>query len=90
MKYNITFSNDMGHLTSKPGISELPMHIYNFAFEKVQNKFIYATDTLGLGCRFYVLKRGLANKWTYTIGPDTIMLDYSKLDKYDPSDMKIL
>ena len=83
--YTISFYNDMGHLLTKPEYSKLPSEIYRFACEKIRNKLDYATDTSNLGCRFYILKSGLSNRWTYSNG---ITIDYSQLDKYDSKTMR--
>ena len=85
--YLISFHNDMGHLLTTPEYSQLPRNIYNFAMEKKNNKLLNATDNMNLGCRFYILKPGLLNKWTYYLNGDSIELDYSQLDNFNPDTM---
>ena len=85
--YRISFYTDMGHLLTRPDYAEIPRHIYDFVSEKRKNKLIYATDNEKKWCRFYILKPGLLNEWTYNLNEDTITIDYSKLDKFDPESM---
>lgn len=78
----------MGHLTTDPWISDLPRHIYDFATKHLLGKYYCATDLKGIGCTYYILKEGVAETWEQSIGPDLVYLDYSRLDKFDPSFMK--
>jgi hypothetical protein len=87
-KYKVTFYNDMGHLVTEPWITKLPRHIYEFACNHLLGKYYYATDLKGLGCTFYILRDGLATTWEHSVGEDIVEIDYSRLDKFDPSCMK--
>lgn len=82
--YNISPYNDMGHLMLKPLTVRIPNHICKFVYAVIKNKIITTTDIQGHGACYYILKPGLEPSWTYTLGEDTIVIDYSKLDKYDP------
>jgi len=64
MSYTVTFENDMGHLVI--GEKDLPREIVSFCYEKIANKYVLATDNKHIGARYYILKPGLASKWTYT------------------------
>ena len=86
--YKISFYNDMGHLMTEPKIWNMPDHIYKFAYEKIKNKLVYATDNDRLGCRFYILKPGLSNQWTYNFNGVHITMDYSQLDRFNPNTMR--
>jgi hypothetical protein len=85
-KVNIIFYNDMGHLMVAD-FSNIPKHIRDFAYDKIQNKIVYATDAKTLGCRFYILKNGLHDKWVYNYDNIQITLNYSMLDKFDSNRM---
>lgn len=76
----------MGHLMTTP----CPHNIHDFVIEKMKNKLVYTTDNNNLGCRFYILKSGLLNKWTYNINGDAITIDYSGLDKFNINTMRLL
>lgn len=84
--YTIIFYNDMGHLMIHD-FDNIPETIRNFAYKLVQNKIDYATDNNNLGCRFYILKHVLNDKWSYNYNNVQINMDYSKLDKFDSSRM---
>lgn len=84
--YTIIFYNDMGHLMIHD-FDNIPETIRNFAYKLVQNKIDYATDNNNLGCRFYILKPVLNDKWSYNYNNVQINMDYSKLDKFDSSRM---
>ncbi len=86
MSYTIQFYNDMGHLMID-NLSTLPENIRTFAFDKIKNKINYAKDNKNLGCRFYVLRAGLDNKWTYNFANTSVTLDFSKLDNFNPKTM---
>lgn len=88
--YTISFYNDMGHLLTSPNYSKIPEPIYDFVYEKIKNKLLYATDTKNVGCRFYILKPELLNKWTYSFHGDYIKVDYSKLDTFNPNAMRYI
>ena len=83
--YNITLYSDMGHLLMSP----CENHIRNFVYKKSSNYIRYATDTSGLGCRFYILKPNLKTVWEYKCGLDTVIIRYN-LDIYDPVTMKLI
>lgn len=86
MSFTIKFHNDMGHLMID-NYSNIPDNIRNFAFEKIKNKINYATDNINKRCRFYILRAGLDNKWTYDFGKTSVILDFSQLDKFNPKTM---
>ncbi len=86
MSYTIQFYNDMGHLMID-NLSNIPEPIRKFAFEKIKNKINYAKDNENKGCRFYILRAGLDNKWTYNFANSIITLDFSQLDKFNPKTM---
>jgi len=85
-KIEIIFFNDMGHLMMF-NYSNIPKNIRDFAYNKIQNKIVCATDTKNLGTRFYILKNGLNDKWVYNYDNIQITLDYSRLNKFDSSTM---
>lgn len=78
----------MGHLMTQPYYSDLPNDIYNFVHRKSRNKIVNAYNDIG--CCFYILKSGLLDKWTYNYNGNIINIDYSKLDKFNPSRMKYI
>jgi len=88
--YKITFYNDMGHLMIFPSINQLPEDIFNFAYQKSKNKIFTATDKSNLGACYYILKYKLNSEWTYNYKNNIITLDYSKLDKFDDTRMKLI
>lgn len=73
----------MGHLMIE-NYDKIPRHIIDFAYSKVKLYINNATDNSGLHCRFYVLKAGLLNKYTYYCGSDTVKIDWSACNKYNP------
>ncbi len=85
-QYTIFFYNDMGHLMIDD-YSNIPSNIRNFAYHKINNKILYATDNNNLGCRYYILIHGLNHNWTYNYNDIQITIDYSKLDKFDSNTM---
>jgi hypothetical protein len=78
----------MGHLMTTPAYSELPINVRQFAYKMIENKIRIATDTVGRGCQFYILKDGLLNEWTYNYYGTTVVIDYSRLDKFNPAMMR--
>ena len=70
------FYNDMGHLMTTPGYDTFPKHIIEFAYQKANVYLNVATDVSGLGCRFYCVKPGLQNVWTYFCGQDKICITF--------------
>ncbi len=78
----------MGHLMTTPAYSELPSHLYQFAHKMIENKIRLATDIGGLGTQYYILKDGLLNEWEYNYNGHRIILDYSRLDKFNPATMR--
>lgn len=85
--YIITPYNDMGHLMLRTTSGRIPDHINTFVYQKIKNKITKTTDNDGYGTRWYILKSGLADSWLYTLGEDAIVIDYSKLDKYNSKTM---
>jgi hypothetical protein len=85
-QYNIIFYNDMGHLMIEK-LFDLPTNITTFAYNVIRNKINYATDKNNNGCRFYILKNGLNDKWSYIYNNVQINIDYSKLDKFYSNSM---
>jgi hypothetical protein len=75
--YNVSVFNDMGHIMLEPWIDKLPEHITNFVLFKAQMYLRLATDTSGLGCRFYILPDGFQQKWNYNCENDTITIDWN-------------
>lgn len=88
MNYKIKFYNDMGHLLID-NYDNLPRHIIDFAYSKVKLYINHATDLDGLYCRFYCLKPGLQQKYTYYIGQDSVEIDWSDC-KFNPNTMRLL
>lgn len=88
--YRILFYNDMGHLMTNPAYSELPAYLYQFAHKMIENKIRLATDIDGLGAQYYILKDGLLNEWEYNYNGHHVILDYSRLDKFDPTRMRFV
>lgn len=78
----------MGHLEilSTPH-QTIPKYISKFVFTVIQNKILVVTDNSNLKCRFYILKSGLSDKHTYYVNGDSIEINYSNLDKFDPKKM---
>lgn len=87
--YDITLQEDMGHLVIDGDITKIPGHIYNFVFTQARTYLNIATDNEGRGCRFYILKSGLKNSWTYRIGSDIINIKYPS-SPFNPKTMKYL
>jgi len=88
-EYTLFFHNDMEHLLIED-YETLPNNITQFAYNKIQNKLLYATDNSNVGCRFFILLPGMNPRWTYYLDNISITLDYSKLDKYDSRNMILL
>ena len=88
-KYNVIFDSDMGYLIIKNYSNTIPF-VNDFAYKKIKNKIIYATDSKTSRARFYILKRKLQPKWTYELDNMYITLDYSNLNKFNPLTMKLL
>jgi hypothetical protein len=89
-EYTVQLYNDMGHLLTEPYYGTIPNDIFDFVCRKSRNKINYATDLSNLGCRYYILKEGLQTKWTYQVGDDTITIDYTRLEPFDETYMKML
>lgn len=77
----------MGHLMLNP--SDLPAHIRTFVAEKAGLYIDYATDTDGLGARYFILKPGFQRTWTYQSGSDTVMITYD-IDAFNPRRMRMI
>lgn len=78
--------NNMGHLMIEE-FKTTPENIRKFANDKIKNKINYATDNKKLGCRFYILRSGLAPTHTYYMNGDSITLDFNRLDEFKPHEM---
>lgn len=87
MHYKVKFYNDMGHLMIE-NYDNMPQSIRDFAYEKAKQYLNYATDTSGMGCRFYVLKRGLSDKWTYNYGRYSVEIDWSDCITFNTNTMR--
>ena len=87
--YNITFYNDMGNLMTNPGFNYLPKAIYDFVYSKANMYLLDATDNNGKNCRFYILKPGLSNNWTYFYNNYKINIFYN-VDTFNPKTMKYI
>lgn len=85
-EYHIQFHNDMGHLMIADFFN-IPENIRAFAYNKIKNKILYAKDNARLGCRFYILKNGLNDIWSYNFNDCKITIYYDKLDKFEPNSM---
>ena len=86
MNWTIRFYNDMGHLLIDD-FDKIPDQVRKFALDKISNKINHAKDNKNLGCRFYILRSGLDLQWTYNLPTGKITLDFSQLDKFDPTTM---
>lgn len=84
--YNVVIYTDMGHMEIK-SVPELPKHLESFVIDKFNMYTWAATDTKGLGCRFYMLKKGLKKNWTYFYDNNIINIKYD-LSEFDESYMK--
>lgn len=86
--YTVTLYNDMGHLMTNPEHSKIPDDIRAFVYKKSNNKIREATTKENTGCCFYILKPGLSDTWTYQYNGNTVIIDYSQLDTFDPDTMR--
>ncbi len=84
--WTVKFHNDMGHLMCSD-YDKIPEQIRTFAFEKIKNKINYATDNKNYGARYFILRAGLDNQWTYNLSNSIVTLDFSELDKFDSKTM---
>ncbi len=89
-EYTVEFYNDMGHLVTEPYCGEIPNDVFDFVCRKSRSKIDHATDLSGIGCTYYILKKGLLPKWTYEVGGDKITIDYTRLDIFDEASMKMM
>ena len=80
--YNARLYNDMGHLMISTNGPALPEHVRRFVYAKAQLYLNFATDTKGLGARYFILKHGLVKEWTYTLGSDTVTITFD-VNKFD-------
>ena len=87
--YNITLYNDMGQLLTSPEYSVLPRDISDFVYTKAKMYLNYATDTSGLGCRFYILKPELNKNWSYFYNGNTINIVYDT-DTFNSNTMRYI
>jgi len=89
MIYNISISNDMGHLIINP--SNIPRDIHNFILSKINLYIRTATDTSNLGCRFYILSEGLNKQQTYYLNNDNDIINLTYYtDTFDPNRMRYI
>ncbi len=85
--YTVRVYNDMGHLVTDPGPGEIPYEIYRYVCAQARRYLRNATDTSGLGCRFYVLHEGLHRTWTYKLKDDEITITWPT-DEFNPNKMR--
>lgn len=90
MHYTVTITNDMGHLMWTP--ATYPPAIRKFISSKILMYVDMATDTSNLGCRFYILKPGLASSYTYCPpnSPQDIVTIHYRLDTFHPATMRFI
>jgi hypothetical protein len=88
MEYNLTFYNDMGHLLCEP-YNTTPKHILDFADSKFNLYGYLATDIATGSARYYILKPGYSDKWTYYCGNDVVNITYH-LNVFDSKRMKVV
>jgi len=81
--------NDMGHILTYPYPEELSWEIIKIIDIKQMKYSRLATDSKGLGCRFYILHEGLQKVWTYTYKNKKITIDWD-LDEFNPETMRWL
>ena len=79
----------MGHLLTDPGPEELSIDIGMFIGRKALQYLRIATDTKGIGCRFYVLRDGFQRNWTYTYKNTTLNIEWYT-DEFNPNNMRWL
>ena len=90
--YSVRVHNDMGHLicSSSPKNAE----VEKFAYEKISNKFVNATDKDGFGAHYYFLKSGLQPTFQYHIQHSetiiTINYEIPSIDTIDLSKYRVL
>lgn len=87
MNLNIHVYNDMGHLLTRPYPEELPFEIVMFIDRKRVRYSRLATDSKGLGCRFYILNEGLQKVWTYTYKNTKVTIEWN-LDEFNSETMR--
>jgi hypothetical protein len=77
----------MGHLMTDPGPGEIPYEIYKYVCTQALRYLRNATDTGGLGCRFFILVEGLQHTWTYKLNDDEITITWPTLE-FNPKNMR--
>jgi hypothetical protein len=88
-EYTIRVYNDMGHLEIMPSYAELPIDIADFImFNCLRNYSLkLATDTAGLGCRFYILSEEANKRCIFNYNNNTTIIIEYDLDTFNPDRM---
>jgi hypothetical protein len=66
--YDISLYNDMGHIIHECNRT-LPSSVFDHIYVLAKRHLIVEIDRK-FGCRFYNLKKGFSNKWTYLLNAD--------------------